>query len=639
MILDPIGPPLLGPIKTPYSNYDGADYRDNHCWFTNQHEIKLKDFRSKSLKEPVVDNLILFVPYSDWVYYADNEHNKKAALARLMEKREGEEELIINDFKFIRESPLLHNFINKLNEVYNKKISINNGCIYFPAPRAGATYTFHTCIHEKDYYRFEINNDIPLSEDIKNLYDLDQSYNRSMVTTFYELQQYLLSTNYAKGLMKFLGYAADVILNGAETVENVVHSGYRYLGDYDLMKFMAMLPTPKSRLYLSWIKELADVEKVRAPVVWDLQLKIEPAKFGKFPRLYAKKDRLVLRDRIVPDLLKFLDNEETIFTHKDFSVIVKFCPANSLEGEDRSSHRRAIEWCMGVEHNQLRLVNFSDDVIYAYCDEKGNLSFGEGDVSKADSSIRFPTLFIMYSRIARLLDEEIAFDLISPLFAPAQLSSDDGRRVTLRPIFGYLYSGHCLTTALNNLNVKKGVCGIIEEIRATGHVVTISETIINGFRRAGIVIKVEPKTSLSELTFLKISVINGHSFTNLGPLFRKLGRFQDGLSHTAFNLTKKEYDKLSPSDLLELHLKTVVSSFQHEPHSPLHNALRIRVGLEPMETLIQYEHLSERYRQVSLSDWISLESTLHTLQVGHVYHSSAVKNILSVDYGNIPCKG
>jgi len=341
----------------------------------------------------------------------------------------------------------------------------------------------------------------------------------------------------------------------------------------------------------------------------------------------------------MPDLLKFLDNEETIYTYKGFSVIVKFCPANSLEGEDRSSHRKAVEWCMNVEKCQIRLVNFSDDVIYAYSDEYGNLSFGEGDVSKADASIRFPTLYLMYSRIAKLLDEDIAFDLISPLFAPAQLSADDGRRVTFRPIFGYLYSGHCLTTALNNLNVKKGVCGIIEEIRHAENIVNVSTVIVNGFRRAGIVIKVEPKISLSELTFLKISVINSHSFTNLGPLFRKLGRYQDGLTHTAFNLSKKEFDSLTPAALLELHLKTVVSSFQHEPHSPLHNALRSRIGLEPMETLIQYEHLSERYRQISLSDWNSLESILHTLQVGHEYHSSAVKIILAVDYGNLPCKG
>jgi len=193
--------------------------------------------------------------------------------------------------------------------------------------------------------------------------------------------------------------------------------------------------------------------------------------------------------------------------------------------------------------------------------------------------------------------------------------------------------------ALNNLNVKKGVCGIIEEIRHAENIVNVSTVIVNGFRRAGIVIKVEPKISLSELTFLKISVINSHSFTNLGPLFRKLGRYQDGLTHTAFNLSKKEFDSLTPAALLELHLKTVVSSFQYEPHSPLHNALRSRIGLEPMETLIQYEHLSERYRQISLSDWNSLESILHTLQVGHEYHSSAVKIILAVDYGNLPCKG
>jgi len=636
---------ILSPIKIPYSNYYGPQYVNNNFWFVNEKEARLKEYVENSLKDPVVTNLVYFTPHTDWIYYGDNEHNRKAALARLMEQREDEEKLTLNDFSFLEDSPMLRGFIDKLNKNLGMKISVHGQRIYFPAPRAGKNYSFYTSIDDKDYFSIPLRNQV--GQNIKDLYDIDHCASRSLVTTFYELQEYLLSSSYAKGLMKFLGYTADVILSGAETIENVLNSGYRYIGDFDLMRYMSLLPTPKGALYRGWIKELFDIFKIKGPVVWDLQLKIEPAKFRKFPRLYAKKDRLVLRDRIIPDLLKFLDNEETTYQHEDLVISVKFCPANSLESADRTSHRLAVEWCMELLPNQMKLVNFSDDVIYSFMDEHGNKYFGEGDISKADASIRFPTLFIMYHRIAKLLDEDIAFDLISPLFAPSQLSTHDGRRIKLKPIFGYLYSGHCLTTALNNLNVKKGVCGVMEHwiknkneyLRAGGLAQNLPTFLANGFKEAGIVLKVEPKTNLSSTTFLKISLINNISVPNLGPLFRKLGRYQDGLSHIAFNMSKKEFDKKSYKELLELHLKTVVETFKYEPHTPLHNALRSRIGLEPMETIIHYSHLSERYPQISLSEWIELESILHTLQVGHVYHSSAVKSILAVDYGNTLCEG
>jgi hypothetical protein len=202
--------------------------------------------------------------------------------------------------------------------------------------------------------------------------------------------------------------------------------------------------------------------------------------------------------------------------------------------------------------------------------------------------------------------------------------------VTLRPESFFEYSGSVLTTLLNNIaSLYIGFSIYLQLIKTEDLKLAMEQ----GPREVGWDVTTDVFSSLNKVTFLKRAFDGENSYLVYGPILRSIATIENPMTWQSFGYKNvHEFYAATSDDLLIKKIRMLLDGLIHEPNSCILNALRTRVGLNPLPETLPREALYDRYglEEIELED---LCVTLEKVKVGTIIVNDAACKIFEKDYG------
>jgi len=363
-------------------------------------------------------------------------------------------------------------------------------------------------------------------------------------------------------------------------------------------------------------------------VSFESKLKDELAKHNSYPRLYASAEHGCLVDKIAPEIVKVADLTPLRF-HEicpnelglEFTCAFKDCQ-ETLGSDDM------FTWFDSGDSSKS--VYFSDDGFLRIVID-GVVSVYETDISKCDMSNRFAVFLWAYARISRVAGVQFAQRIVKQCAQDTKLYNPENRRefVVLQPETFFEYSGHVMTTVLNNVASRLIFYSIY--LAVIDHGVVSVETIVNAAAAVGYIVTVKECSSLASSTFLKRAYDGARSFLCLGTLLRSFGTIE-AFSPEVFGLTPAQYNTYTKRELFERYGYMRLTGLVNEPGNVILSALRARFGVpERVPHVTPVAALIERYG-IHSYDLEVLAGLIHQMSYGDSLSCPALDAIFRVDY-------
>lgn len=441
------------------------------------------------------------------------------------------------------------------------------------------------------------------------------------------------------GMIVYQAFCVVAIPVEKYIVELIYSPCYQLYDRVEWLQSVVLLPTPKRRLYQSWLVNqrsldciLGNIGKFRIMVKW------EAGKFMKAPRLYGSGDEFCLVDKIAPEILKLLYVEPIRFDEIYQPMVGPFWKVSFSFNADQSKadSNRMFNEVLNMGPNEIRYFVFSDDMFMATT-IGGTLKLYENDISACDSSNGFPIFARVYNHLVQLVGVKTARELISQCAKPCILMNPlcDGESCIMQPESFFEFSGSVLTTALNNesslvLCFTHYLCSVEQ-----GTFVDFSLSA----KEIGFVVTHDFRPNFNSITFLKRAFTGKYSYPVLGQIIRSLCILNEeeraeqfGVSHVEWKLMTN-HQKIDR--LIFMRTQNAMSGNDPEHGSPFWTAMCRRSRIVPPVEEIHLEDFQDRYGGDSI-DWNVFFHAIENLQVGDIVCNDITKRILAFDYGITP---
>jgi hypothetical protein len=295
---------------------------------------------------------------------------------------------------------------------------------------------------------------------------------------------------------------------------------------------------------------------------------------------------------------------------------------------------------------------FSDDGMVGVECSDGILT-ANSDISKCDGSNGPEILQLTYHLMRadpRYADD--ALDVYEQLFLPAKIQSDDKKfKVTMKPLYGALYSGSTNTTTQNNVVNSLIALSIAKAYtsykNANRHLPTKREAISmceNAAKNIGFILKLNVCNVPEDLQFLKHSpgIVCGTvvPYLNLGVWLRGFGTIRGdlpGLSKVGLHQRAKMQNSDTVKSRVHAGNHCIHDAFkQHiisESHGlPTESSLSHTLSTNGVDTYIPVDTIARRYglRPEQIEE---LAYTIANSSLEQRYASDVLDKIYAKDYG------
>lgn len=592
--------------------YVGSEVR-TYPRFTTQSELPRLD----------IDALCQLNGSKPFVYYDVSSNNVQKALSRYFKARENEEMLYINQLSLV--------------------------------PALGGAEVLSICdatltVEEEGFELTDVEMDVKRPgvrdrEIVTSRFGKVYSLHRRDLTP-YSLMRTLLC-NRAESV-EFWVWLWDLVCTGLYYIGSLIFVPmtlliyqlyspmYQYSDRFEFIRDTIELPTPKRILYRNWFEDEYQWPRINGEFFkWSSKLKKEPAKVGKAGRLYASGEAACLLDRVSPDIGKKLfkqriDVGEFFPRLLDFNVGFSF-----IEASEPEVSRTMFEDLLRPRSNGVEVVCFSDDgfgVLYW----EGTTTFFEVDISSCDAS-NGPPVFGMVYEILKILNPKQAKAFLRQATYPTKVvnPAEQSESVLLTPEFFFEYSGHSLTTFLNNCAFLLNVMGFAEMMQENSALFVpalLNEYIQRGAELNGYKLTSFVSEKYEDVTFLKRFYNGTHSVKALGCILRSLGIFLEGLNPSSLGMTTTEFRQSTEMERLKRSVRMRAEGEVNEPHHLVLNAMRTFAGLPPKPEDVPLSSLIDRYGGEP-HQWYVLVDRIETLRPGHIIHDPILSLIYKKDYG------
>jgi len=382
----------------------------------------------------------------------------------------------------------------------------------------------------------------------------------------------------------------------------------------------------------------------------------ETAKIGadglpKGPRGVVAYGKAAIISTTVPCAVKACSSERPFrWSVGKLSCATYLITENTVE--NKCAFFDAVDTCRMTPDSLVAFIS-SDDMCVAF-NVDGVFECFNGDIAKNDRNCESLSFFSVYVQES-YFSEEVADAHLDLACLPIVLETRDRtHRVKYKFSHPTLQSGLPTTTLCNNVSSQAIVF-------AFSHLLSLDDTINYPrlFTEAATVVghevTIDKHTGFYCLQVLKHSPFVAedgvYPYLNLGTIFRGLGTCDGDLDCIKCGMSPTSFSFLTPDERTDRFIGGVVRGLKNQPSNAIIGALRARfcpndstfevlrytdvVGDYDSINLSHLDNTSAIYLRYGLEDE-EVETLIHAIlniRVGQILHLSAVRKMLSVDYG------